>query len=248
MGWGSSTRRGGGRKLRARPRNFVFLGFRREESGMSREFCRDVPDPWRCSKSLCKKTSQFRAPPCISKQFHESFEIWPMLLRMEPRDGPIRNFHEKYQKCTPTEILKKYPKREFSVFWGYSFGIFWGIWGVNSGSAEFRPGFFLLFFVEILGWGISGLSSRPGHSQQYWPLFWWYLPQFPVWFKMPFVQFPESPARHLDASRQKLSPQCLGTISNLQLPSPKFSPKMPPKLSLAQKRGHFFPLSKSPPR
>ena len=34
MGWGSSTRRGGGRKLRARPRNFVFLGFRREESGM----------------------------------------------------------------------------------------------------------------------------------------------------------------------------------------------------------------------
>ena len=31
------------------------LGFRREESGMSREFCRDVPDPWRCSKSLCKK-------------------------------------------------------------------------------------------------------------------------------------------------------------------------------------------------
>ena len=57
MGWGSSTRRGGGRKLRARPRNFVFLGFRREESGMSREFCRDVPDPWRCSKSSCKKTS-----------------------------------------------------------------------------------------------------------------------------------------------------------------------------------------------
>ena len=57
MGWGSSTRRGGGRKLRAPPRNFVFLGFRRQESGMSREFCRDVPDPWRCSKSLCKKTS-----------------------------------------------------------------------------------------------------------------------------------------------------------------------------------------------
>ena len=41
MGWGSSTRRGGGRKLRARPRNFVFLGFRREGcpgnfAGMSR--------------------------------------------------------------------------------------------------------------------------------------------------------------------------------------------------------------------
>ena len=64
MGWGSSTRRGGGRKLRARPRNFVFLGFRREESGMSREFCRDVPDPWRCSKSLCTKKlrAQFSFP------------------------------------------------------------------------------------------------------------------------------------------------------------------------------------------
>ena len=24
---------------------------------MSREFCRDVPDPWGCSKSSCKKTS-----------------------------------------------------------------------------------------------------------------------------------------------------------------------------------------------
>ena len=55
MGWGSSTRRGGGRKVRARPRKFVFLGFPREESGMSRKFCRDVPDPRGCSKSLCKK-------------------------------------------------------------------------------------------------------------------------------------------------------------------------------------------------
>ena len=32
MGWGSSTRRGGGQKVRALPRKFVFLGFRREES------------------------------------------------------------------------------------------------------------------------------------------------------------------------------------------------------------------------
>ena len=47
MGWGSSTRMGGGRKVRALPRKFVFLGFRREELGMSRDFCRDVPDPCR---------------------------------------------------------------------------------------------------------------------------------------------------------------------------------------------------------
>ena len=57
VGWGSSTRRGGGRKVRALPRKFVFLGFREEESGMSRAFCRDIPDPWGCSKSLSKKSS-----------------------------------------------------------------------------------------------------------------------------------------------------------------------------------------------
>ena len=56
-GVGSSTRRGGGRKVRALPRKFVFLGFRGEKLGMSRDFCRDIPDPWRCSKSLCKKSS-----------------------------------------------------------------------------------------------------------------------------------------------------------------------------------------------
>ena len=41
-GWGS--------KSCSLPRKFVVLGFRREELGMSREFCRDVPDPWGCSK------------------------------------------------------------------------------------------------------------------------------------------------------------------------------------------------------
>ena len=50
---------------------------------------------------------------------------------------------------------------------------------------------------------------------------------------------PEGPARHLDVSRQKLSPQCLETILDSQLSSPKLSPKMPPKLSLTHKRGHF---------
>ena len=56
-GWGSSTRRGGGRKVCALARKFVVLEFRREESGMSREFCRDVPEPWGYSQSLCKKSS-----------------------------------------------------------------------------------------------------------------------------------------------------------------------------------------------
>ena len=55
MGWGSSTRRGGGRKVRALPRKFVFLGFGREEPGMSRESCRDVPDSWGVRKVSAKK-------------------------------------------------------------------------------------------------------------------------------------------------------------------------------------------------
>ena len=45
VGWGSSTRRGGGRKVRARPRKFVFLGFQREVSGMSRKILPGCPGP-----------------------------------------------------------------------------------------------------------------------------------------------------------------------------------------------------------
>ena len=51
----------------------------------------------------------------------------------------------------------------------------------------------------------------------------------------------------VDVSRQKLSPHCLETIFVSQLPSPKLSPKMPPKLSLAHKRGFFFSLSRNYP-
>ena len=90
MGWGSSTRRGGGRKLRARPRNFVCLGFRREESGMSQEFCRDVPDPWRCSKSLCKKTSCASFVPYKHKLFSPDFP-WTFLT-LTPECPGIKKF------------------------------------------------------------------------------------------------------------------------------------------------------------
>ena len=55
MGWGSSTGRGGGRKLRALPRNFVFLGFRREESGMSRKSLPGCPGPLGVFKKLVPK-------------------------------------------------------------------------------------------------------------------------------------------------------------------------------------------------
>ena len=51
---------------------------------------------------------------------------------------------------------------------------------------------------------------------------------------------PEGPARQIDVSRQKLSPHCLEAIFDSQLPSPKLSPQMPPKLSLPHKRGLFI--------
>ena len=52
--------------------------------------------------------------------------------------------------------------------------------------------------------------------------------------------FPEGPARQIDVSRQKLSPHCLEATFDSQLPSPKLSSKMPPKLSLPHKRGLFL--------
>ena len=50
------TQRGGGLKACALPRKFVFLGFRREECGMSQEFCRVVPDShWGWFQKLVQK-------------------------------------------------------------------------------------------------------------------------------------------------------------------------------------------------
>ena len=54
------------------------------------------------------------------------------------------------------------------------------------------------------------------------------------------------PARHLDASRQKLTPHCLAAIFDSQLPSPKLSLKMPPKLPLPHNRGHFSSFKIAP--
>ena len=95
----------------------------------------------------------------------------------EPRDGPTRNFHEKYRKNTPgAEILdpKKIPRKyrkntqngHFRYFGGIFFGIFGRILRVNSGSQNFGPrGIFSVFFVEIPAQAISGLCSRSGCSQ-----------------------------------------------------------------------------------
>ena len=80
--WGSSTRRGGGRKVRALPRKFVFLVFRREESGTSREFCQDVPDFWGVFRKLVQKefVCIFRS---LTIAFYASWRI-----SQDPRASP----------------------------------------------------------------------------------------------------------------------------------------------------------------
>ena len=47
-------------------------------------------------------------------------------------------------------------------------------------------------------------------------------------------------ALRVNASRQKLTPHCLATIFDSRFPSPKLSLKLPPKLPLPHKTGHFF--------
>ena len=58
------------------------------------------------------------------------------------------------------------------------------------------------------------------------------------WGNIPAKTYhPEGPARHLDASRQTLTPHCLAAMFDSQLPSPKLSLKLPPNLPLPHKRG-----------
>ena len=57
MGWGSSTRRGGGRKVRALPRKFVLPGFGREELGMSRGNFAGMSRTSRSVQKICAKKS-----------------------------------------------------------------------------------------------------------------------------------------------------------------------------------------------
>ena len=52
--------------------------------------------------------------------------------------------------------------------------------------------------------------------------------------------------QNLDASWQKLTPRCLAAIIDSQLPSPKLSLKMPPKLPLPHKRGLFSSFKNCP--
>ena len=68
MGWGSSARRDGSRKVRALPQKFVFLGFGSEEPGMSREFLPGCPPPLGVFKNHEGETHPKKPPTQIKTQ------------------------------------------------------------------------------------------------------------------------------------------------------------------------------------
>ena len=60
---------------------------------MSREFCRDVPDPWGCSKSLCKKSScAFFVPE--SERNCNRLDLCCRLPRHSDRPNPVHYLHD----------------------------------------------------------------------------------------------------------------------------------------------------------
>ena len=71
------------------------------------------------------------------------------------------------ETLNPKKIPPKTRKPKMDIFgiFGVCFRYFQGIFGVNSGSPEFRAGV-SVFFVEIPGRAISGLCSRSGRSQE----------------------------------------------------------------------------------
>ena len=70
----------------------LFLGIRREESGMSREFCRDVPDPWGCSRSLCQKqfVRIFRSLTMQSR-VGKHLEVWGVLVCRRTKEDTLNS-------------------------------------------------------------------------------------------------------------------------------------------------------------
>ena len=65
MGWGSSKRRGGGRKVRALPQKFLFLGFRRRNLGSPEIFAGMSQTPGGVQKVCAKKACAHLSFPKI---------------------------------------------------------------------------------------------------------------------------------------------------------------------------------------
>ena len=85
---GSSTRSGGGRRVRSLLRKFVFFGFRGREPGTSREFCQDVPDPGGVQKVCATKVVLVFVP--YKKGGVVKGGVWK-------RKPPQTNAHERRQ-------------------------------------------------------------------------------------------------------------------------------------------------------
>ena len=100
----SSTRRGGGWKARALPLKFVFLGFRREESGM--HFARMSRTPGGVQKVCAKKVrAHFSFPSvCGENSLLRGFHIrWRMLAAHFGGPNPI--FRLFFPCCGPRPKL-----------------------------------------------------------------------------------------------------------------------------------------------
>ena len=87
---------------------------------MSREFCRDVPDPWVCSKSLCLKSS------CAFFVPYQGVFPWcsvaiQIALYRPPIGPPARNgkknMAEKWMLAPPGKRGEKWPKNGFWPHW-----------------------------------------------------------------------------------------------------------------------------------
>ena len=66
MGWGSSTRRGGGRKVRALPRNFATLGFEERNLGCPGNFAGMSRIPGGVQKMCAKKVRAHFSLPILN--------------------------------------------------------------------------------------------------------------------------------------------------------------------------------------
>ena len=185
---------------------------------------------------------------------------------LEPQKIP-----PKYRKNTKNAHLG-YFQGIFSVFWGYFGGKIWE--SRTSGQGVFFRYFSWKFRVGPFRGSVAGrgvLNIRWPRAVAYFTAyflresvfyaFWaWQVFVSKVWTQPlpPFLCFssrmnvsisrhyPEGPARQIDVSRQKLSPHCLEAIFDSQLPLPKLSSKMPPKLSLPTKEGFLSSFKINP--
>ena len=106
---------------------------------------------------------------------------------------------------------------------------------LRSGTQES----FSVIFKDFMLQKLSLFQLRLPERQMYWS------PREGFLLLNLLTIYPEGPAKPFDVSGQKLSPHCLETIFDSQLPSPELSPKMPNCLSTT--REGFFSSYRTTP-